>query len=316
MHLIKKILNVTKEKIPSPERGPDDYVDVFIHVPKTGGSVVRTVISQNYELDQMRIFPGDHGDYSAFMQGDGTFNKRVRLLHGHAPLGIENIVDTDNVRRVTMMRDPLSRLVSDYLFSMSRESGWHDQVMKHDIAFMDFVKLYDGIMFNAQSKWIGGIHPKEAIGMDDNELLARTLTALDKYLVVGVNEMLPETMLLFAKTLNWKAPVYKSVNVMPLSKRFKGMLTKDMIAEVEALNRVDQKVYSIIKERFLSKILNMGPSFWKAVEEVTVVAAALDEKRGTLGLKQTFVIGRDRLDVDYSNMLHTKAFLNSGEGKE
>lgn len=312
MNIVKHVRRrLNRAAAPCPHRAASDPLDVFIHVPKTGGSTVRTVLTQNYREDQMRAFDGSEADFRAFLAGDGTFTGRTRILHGHVPLGVERGTEVPLVRRVTMLREPISRLVSDYLFSMSPESGYHEKVICADMSFLEFAgEGTGGLLRNAQSKWISGIHPLEGAELDDGQLFDRAVAALDQYQVVGINEMLPETLLLFARALKWRPPVYQSVNVSPLSKSYLAYMPSDVALKVADLNRVDIELYRLVQERFRNLTHSLGPSFWAAVEEVRLAASRNDVERGATARKGTFVIGRDAFQASVPRMPRAEAFID------
>jgi hypothetical protein len=292
-----------------PLRQREGVLDVFVHVPKTGGSCVRTVLAQNYDLDEMRSFDGPVEDLDRFKAGDGTFTRRVRLLYGHVPLGVEDGLDASDFRRVTMLREPVSRLVSDYLFAMTPESGYYDEVMSGALSFLDFVA--DPRLRNAQASWIAGIHPLSDATVTDEHLAELSRAALDRYAVVGINEHLPETMLLFAKALGWKPPVYKSVNVSPMSKRFMASLTERTLRHVRDLNKVDVALYAAARDSFRERLSTLPPVFWKGVEEIVLAADRNDADRGAENLKATFVLGRDRLAEHAVDMPSCRQFISN-----
>ncbi|WP_233800132.1 hypothetical protein [Paraburkholderia sp. HP33-1] len=90
----------------------------FIHPPKCGGSTVISCFDLNKGNDQFISFVWDQ---------DGWGHCRAKLLEtqvggGHLPYGIHRIIKHP-VNYCTILRDPLSRQISHYLYAANGKNG-------------------------------------------------------------------------------------------------------------------------------------------------------------------------------------------------
>lgn len=313
----KRPLHAHNEHVEHPRQcslNNRNLLDVFIHIPKTGGSCVRTVLARNYGNGEIFGFDGPVKAWRHFLETKDGYTSKTRMLHGHVPYGVADGLARE-ARYATILRDPISRLVSDYLFALTPESGYHGDVVKSAMSFRDFCFGMNNLLSNAQSKWIAGIHPLEGVDIDENDLRERALRALSQYHVVGINEYLPETMLLMARCFGWKPPVFHSVNISPMSGALRAALTEKIRSEIAKNNAVDIEIYGIARRRFQELLMNEGPSFWLALEEIKRAAEKLDAGKDAGQLKKTFVIGRDAQTTDDKVYPHTLSFIRDTEAK-
>ena len=103
---------------------------VFVHIPKTAGTTLRTVLSMNEPGARSRalgnVFKGGGGISKTpivrLRDGKGPDLTNVRLVRGHVPLGIREYLPQDReLRCFTFLREPVDRTLSHY-FAI-REAG-------------------------------------------------------------------------------------------------------------------------------------------------------------------------------------------------
>ena len=95
----------------------------FLHVPKTAGTALRRVLAEQYGPD--RVLELYHGigadDVERLRRMEARDWQQVRAVAGHMEYGIHELIPFP-VRYVTMLRDPVDRIVSHYSYR-ARDSG-------------------------------------------------------------------------------------------------------------------------------------------------------------------------------------------------
>lgn len=192
------------------ETAPTKPLDVFVHVPKTAGTSLRTKIIDKYDPESTWVYAASSGlffraDKQLFHPKD-TDSLRVKLLKRRAfspvtralircnNLRADSVAETHSaadavvghfehtmfddmtpareVRKFTVLRDPLDRMVSHYRYLQSYQKvgrhllGW---MQHHDssLSFADFA-LNESTQ-NFQTKLTGtNIKEYEAVGLTDH----------------------------------------------------------------------------------------------------------------------------------------------------
>ena len=201
----------------NPPEVPERALDVFVHVPKTAGTSLRTMIIGSYGLMHTWVYAASSGlffraDKQLFQPGE-VDTRRIRMLRhrlfspvtrpliycnnmradgksethdkahavvGHFPHTIfDDMPNTRKIRKFTVLRDPLARMLSHYEYSQSLKNlgrhwvGWMQNDDK-SLSFEDFA--FSAYHQNFQTRLTG--------------------THLRAYEAVGVTEHLPEFLCL------------------------------------------------------------------------------------------------------------------------
>lgn len=242
---------------------PIDPVDVFVHIPKTGGSTIRTVLSRAYGIDKIYGISSSFPDELEYQQKiiAGIKDKRIRLLPGHYPFGVHEILKIP-CRYFTMVRNPVERVISDYYFAFKADyHAYHQEICKGNITLERYLldpELKVGV--ELQSFLLLGEEYKSKLA---EEYLQK------QYAFVGVAEKFEESMLLFAKYFRWQVPLYLKRNVS--SHKESSFYDRSLVFQknykaLKARYRVDFECYHQCVELLNKTMLGEGKHFLEALD--------------------------------------------------
>jgi hypothetical protein len=93
-------------------------MNVFIHIPKTGGSTFVTILDRNYKTFQL-----DPNQEITRKTERKWIEKKAEFIHGHVPMARfekGHIGTVTFLRAVTFLRDPVERTLSWYFHDVER----------------------------------------------------------------------------------------------------------------------------------------------------------------------------------------------------
>lgn len=227
---------------------------IFMHVPKTAGSTLRTLITSNYESHQVLSLYGS--DQKVLTNATANVGKlsNYSLIQGHVPYGIHRALGLRAARYFTFMRDPVERFISDVAMGVRHEShGFHQLLAAPGLTYEQRLENALELTYyrNNMTQYFSGSFFTEAISMG---LLNTAIDNLWGAEFVGLTEDFEASMLIMAKKLGWHRIIPQKSNVRPdgrlplpaeLYARVKNELAYDY-----ALYTVAQEHYSICKRQY------------------------------------------------------------------
>jgi hypothetical protein len=230
----------------------DDYCLIFLHIPKTAGSTLATALQWNYPPHLTGHFDlfGKPEKIQWFSQQDLS---NLQLLHGHIAYGIHHYIPRPT-RYITVVREPVARVVSAYKFVLSRERhGLHEQVVKDRIGLEQFIETFwVDKRICRQTRVLTDRHD----GPLDEDAFEEAKRNLGRFMVVGLTERFEETFALVRRTLSLRLPFYATRNVthpIPVSSR-----AVELIREREGY---DVALYEFARELFDRQIASQARGF-------------------------------------------------------
>ena len=226
----------------------NNYNWVFSHVPKSAGTSFDRFLSQFFNLKD--ILHINAPDLNKLPQVLNLKNQFPKLISGHHPIHglLYQLLGNEKIVHLSMMREPISRVVSYYNYISTREyHALHKQVK--DLGFDAFLEQDMVELYNGQSKRFAGIlHSKQETS--DNELYFKAKNIIDNcFTIVGVTDEIDK----FSKLISYKCktkgtPVPYS-NSSTVKIRLKD-LTKKQKQTIEDNNKIDIQLYKYVKENF------------------------------------------------------------------
>jgi len=238
----------------------DDPLWLFVHVPKTAGSSLNGELqpimapSHHIFINYAELDPSEatQGYEQLFDRAVDRFiekaqTERFRYCTGHINgAQVQRIVaNVANVRPVTLLREPVSRYISDYRYQRSAMHPGHEQFC------IEFPRIEDYLRLEGDwNKIATTLLPPDVRAAGDVQACVDWLTTT--YSFIGVQEMYG----LCLHVLSWFAGVPKRSHVR---RRINDptpdnevVLTYDLQEEIRMRNGLDMALYDAIAPRFMA----------------------------------------------------------------
>ncbi|WP_203070151.1 sulfotransferase family protein [Falsiroseomonas ponticola] len=232
---------------------------VFLHVPKTAGSSLRTVLSRQYGARHVLYFDLGSGDPRPMPEvakavRAGMAGRDIRLVTGHQFLGLHQAL-REPCHYFTLLRDPVERALSEYFYAFTYPH--HAQREAITSGALSPIGYLTG-----QGR--GDAQARQIAGRTTRPVLEAALANLaDAVLVAGVAEEFDRSLLLMARRLGWAPPLYIARNVTRLSPDQAAARDRAR-AEAAALRDLfatDIALHEAARARFEADVAAEGPAF-------------------------------------------------------
>ncbi len=228
---------------------------VFLHVPKTAGMSFSAIVLRQFP--RCARFHADAGDLAAFearwLALAAERRAEARCIHGHLPFGVHQVLP-EPACYVTLLRDPVDRVVSAYSYALRRpEIPAHRELVQQRTTLHDYVtsELSDDV-HEAQTRALAG--GAISTGAPGRDALDRALVNLEgHFAVVGLCERFDETALLCRRVLGWRHVHYVTRNRNRHRVRLTDVAPTTIAASRER-NPLDVELHSVAAARFAAAI--------------------------------------------------------------
>jgi PAS domain-containing protein len=240
-------------------------MDVFIHIPKTGGSTIRTILSREYGVEHILYYEVGIPPWKLNRPGEVPLPTQlgaIDLLTGHTAFGVHELIKQP-CRYFSLVRDPLERVISDYFYAFTdTPHRWKEEILSGALSVDEFVMNPEYGMRDEQVAYLKGT---------SESYLRPAQAALDNIstgiLTIGLTERFQESLLLMAKLLGWKPPLYRLRNVTKLSPEIENR-RRDAMERLAAVSRQvmqdEYEVYRAVDDLLSERMLLEGELFDRA----------------------------------------------------
>jgi hypothetical protein len=233
---------------------------VFLHIPKTAGSSLKSQISIQYTNAERFFINGAHPSESLDELSKDSEALSLKAIYGHIDFGSIDFLNAEKTY-VTILRHPLDRIVSHYYFVKAHKNHYfHDELNYKNLSLKDYLLSgYTKELNDGQTRMLigaGGYHKDEfskydiAYGKTEEWMLNEAKQNIEHHFsFVGIQEHFKESMILMKGKLNWRHNVkVKSINK---SKRIKiSDIDTETIDIIKHYNQLDIQLYEWSLNRF------------------------------------------------------------------
>jgi hypothetical protein len=236
---------------------PPSRLLVFVHVPKTAGTTLRTVMSMNEPGARSRalgnVFKGGGGISKGLIdrlrKDQGPDLRGVGLVRGHFPLGIREHLPKDReLRCFTFLREPADRTLSHYFAIREHGRGYRLPPLPADATVEDALErgyIHD----NVQTRMLSGL--AEPFGEVDEEMLEQAKHNLREELAFfGLTERFDESLVLAKHRLGFRSLLYKTKGRVNTTRARGADVPPDLLEAAQACNRYDIELYRDAEQLF------------------------------------------------------------------
>lgn len=243
---------------------------IFLHIQKTGGITLQRMLRQKYgpSLPKRAIKvlagQGQPLPLEASLKGK---KMRDRYFAGHVCFGVHRLLPKP-YHYVTILREPVSRIISLYDFSKSNSGAFYHGIASK-VSLEEFA-LHTGLreLDNGQTRFIAGdaeslFINQTPFGQCNTALLEKAQKNTEKHFsMVGFTDQFDRSMLLLSKIMGWKEPHYLRLN----SSKQKTSVPETLKARIAAHNSLDVELYRQAQAQFS-----------KALEKYDITQADVDK---------------------------------------
>lgn len=205
-----------------------DSVLIFVHIPKTAGASFTQIIRANYS--PYEVFSVSNPKINTMNE----INENIKCVLGHNYFGQHQTVKSPVY--VTMLRDPVERIVSHYYY---KKEILKDNKINSLKEFVNMEKYS-----NLQTRFITGDKPD----------VDQAIHNLKTFEFFGITEMFNQSLFLMNKTFKWEDTIQYTKKNVNTKKPTNENLPKEVIKQIEKANLLDIQLYKWAKENFEHRI--------------------------------------------------------------
>lgn len=234
---------------------------IFLHVPKAAGTTLCDIFLRQYKAETIHLLDGANFDQTQedFKQLSPEKKVQIRILMGHMYFGLHEYLPSP-ATYVTMLRNPIDRIVSYYHFVQRLPSHPDYELIKaKSISIEDYCQMGIVNMCNGQTRFLANTQSSETYS---RETLERAKSHLKQHFsVVGIQERFDESLLMLKNELAWKKmPFYYRRNTNRTSS-YKQEISNSTRAVLEKYNELDLELYEYVKNIFEQKLNQQNYKF-------------------------------------------------------
>ena len=235
---------------------------IYVHIPKTGGSTLQSILIRQYGKNHFfRI--NRRNTLADFLEVDKT---NINLLVGHFPFDYhKHFNESNNIQYLSLIREPVSRLISNYYHILSRPNNPHHQALTEqtnnikEFVEQDINKKTENCYVRFFSNNIDTPH-----NSCTKQMLEKAKKNIEQYFpIVGITEMYDESLIMMKNHYQWEQPYYAKKNKARIKYNIKTDIDEDSINTIKQYNQLDIELYNWVKTRLNQQINNAKFDFEK-----------------------------------------------------
>jgi hypothetical protein len=237
-------------QLEAPEKAP---LLVFVHIQKTAGKTLRQIFYRQFPRGHTRLvrnyFVAPEVSRKVIEGLAADRSHDLRVVHGHI-LFWPDVEWPEGTQFLTMLRDPVERVISHYFWLRARSSRFRKT--------LEEALLAGSIKDNLQTRVLAAQMPP--FGETTDEMLEDALRGLKRLTVVGLTERFDESFVLATRMLGWRRMLYRKENVTP-DRKSTDEISPKVIELIKKYNALDIELYRSASKRFEREIEAQGEGF-------------------------------------------------------
>lgn len=233
----------------------------FLHIPKTAGTTLNKILDDNF--DKQSVFDL-YTDEQRIALRETTYEDiaKYELVRGHVFIAnFSDILDGPiPFNTFTLLRDPVSRVVSEYYFLKSwPKSHVYSFLNENDISLSEYVTSeHPQLRMRGKNAMVNSL---SGVGLPSIEegLEMAWHHLKDRFMFYGILERFDESVLMLNKYLDLGRCFYEQQNVR--SKQARHSLTPEEAALIQEHNQADIELYERAYVEFDRRVRVMGEGF-------------------------------------------------------
>ncbi|HML54355.1 MAG TPA: sulfotransferase family 2 domain-containing protein [Solidesulfovibrio magneticus] len=229
----------------------------FLHIPRTAGTTLNKILSQNFEIDQiLSLYKKE--EFEQYKEITLESFEKIKLIQGHILL--QNYdpprIYSSDVNVFTFLREPVARIRSEYFFLKQwKFSHMYEIIHKNNMSFIDYITSdlskvkYKGKNFMTRA--ISGEDLASA-GARQNALSQAKRHLEKQFVFFGIQEKFDESLVMLSKVMSLKNILYERRNV--LSEKCKETLSSHDVEVATHYNSLDVELYKFACELFVDRL--------------------------------------------------------------
>jgi len=265
---------------------------LFLHIPRTAGTTLNRLLERHFPPETV-LSLYSREDFSRHAAIDPARLARLRLIQGHVLLGdYERFTFYDApVRAFTFLREPVSRVVSEYFF-LRTWPGQHLYALLRgeNVGLSEYVTSQHKLLrykgSNFMTRVLSGLDPD---ARPEEALALAKANLRDRFVVFGLTERFDASLLLLAEVLGLGDLLYERQNALrrPTGDR----ATDEERALVAARNRLDADLYAFAVALFDERLAARGTEFAARLARHERVLAKFQKVCGLLEARSGVIVG-------------------------
>lgn len=238
---------------------------IFVHIAKTAGSTLRTLITANYASEYVITLNGDPKEIlreaASYIGKTGGYH----LVYGHTPYGTHRFLGIRQPRYYTFLRDPVERFLSDIAHATRHaDHNFHAALTEPGLSKDQVIsKALDINYFrNNMVQFVSGSFTTEVVSMSH---LGVAIDNLWNSEFVGITEQFNSSLLIMAKRLGWTYIIPQKANVRP---DVKEEISPELRSRLERALAYDCSLYAAAQEHLAESQRRYGQLLVEAASQL------------------------------------------------
>lgn len=255
--------------MPQPTRRTPDDTLIFLHLVKTGGTTLLSVLRRQYQKDEICLlyrpelvsrYPSRDAVH-AFAELPLEKRERYRAISGHMQLGIHDFVPRPYMC-ATLLRHPVDLCVSAYRYvHREPQTPRHELIRGKDLETV----LREGLLPFLDNGQTRALCSTDSASVPYGGCTRLMLDEAKENVVelielAGTIEEFDGFLLLLKERLGWGKVWYNRRNQDPEGTT-ESKLPRETREQILAYNHLDLQLYEFVRERFRKRLAEAGPAF-------------------------------------------------------